>query len=68
MSGEKTTISIEIKVDAEEMLSKIVTQYDLSDTSKAIRCLLDYVAEDGDWDTILRRSDVADASGTNTTH
>ena len=55
MSGEKTTISIEINVDAEEMLSKIVTEYDLSDTSKAIRCLLDYVAEDGDWDTIFRK-------------
>ena len=54
MSGEKTTISAEINVDAEEMLSKIVTQYDLSDTSKAIRCLLDYVAEDGDWDTIFK--------------
>ena len=55
MSGEKTTIPVEINVDAEEMLSKIVTQYDLSDTSKAIRCLLDYVEEDGDWDTIFKK-------------
>ena len=55
MSGEKTTIPVEINVDAEEMLSKIVTQYQLSDSSKAIRCLLDYVAEDGDWDTIFKK-------------
>ena len=55
MSGEKTTIPVEINVDSEEMLSKIVAQYDLSDTSKAIRCLLDYVAEDGDWDAIFKK-------------
>ena len=54
MSGEKTTIPVEINVDAEEMLSEIITQYQLSDSSKAIRCLLDYVAEDGDWDTIFK--------------
>ncbi|MBT07533.1 MAG: hypothetical protein CMM32_11585 [Rhodospirillaceae bacterium] len=55
MSGEKTTIPLELNVDSQEMLSKIVAQYDLSDTSKAIRCLLDYVAEDGDWDTIFKK-------------
>jgi len=55
MSGDKESVAFEINADAIKMLSKIVDKYDLPDTSKAIRCLLDYVAEDGDWDTIFKK-------------
>ena len=55
MSGDKEAIAIDINSDAKEMLLKIVDQYDLTDTSKAVRCLLDYVAEEGDWDTIFKK-------------
>jgi len=55
MSGDKEAVAFEINADAAKMLSKIVDKYDLPDTSKAIRCLLDYAAEDGDWDTIFKK-------------
>lgn len=54
MAGEKIDVSFEINEDALDMLKKIVAQYGLPDTSKALRCLLDYVAEDGDWDVIFK--------------
>tara|TARA_B110000263_G_C15035989_1_gene386332 strand:+ start:271 stop:456 length:186 start_codon:yes stop_codon:yes gene_type:complete len=55
MSGDKEAVAFEINADAAKMLSKIVDKYDLPDTSKAIRCLLDYAAEDGDWDIIFKK-------------
>ena len=55
MSGDKESITLEINSDAKEMLSSIVDKYNLPDTSKAIRCLLDYTAEVGDWDTIFKK-------------
>tara|TARA_Y100000588_G_C13581208_1_gene638796 strand:- start:369 stop:554 length:186 start_codon:yes stop_codon:yes gene_type:complete len=55
MSGDKEAVAFEINADAAKMLSQIVDKYDLPDTSKAIRCLLDYAAEDGDWDTIFKK-------------
>ena len=53
MAEGKITASFEINAETNEMLKKIAEQYDLPDTSKAIRCLLDYVAQDGDWDKIF---------------
>ncbi len=55
MAGEKLSIEFEINSDAEKMLSKIVKQYNFPDKSKAIRCLLDYTSEEGDWDTIFKK-------------
>ena len=55
MAGEKVTVSFEINNDAEEMLDKIVEEYSLPNRSKAIRCLLDYTASDGDWDQIFKK-------------
>lgn len=55
MAGDKVQVSFEINDDAQEMLNEIVEKYNLPDVSKAVRCLLDYVAEDGDWDEIFKK-------------
>lgn len=55
MAGDKIDVSFEINEDALAMLKEIVAQYDLPDTSKALRVLLDYVAEDGDRDKIFKK-------------
>lgn len=55
MAGEKVQATFEINDDALAMLEKIVEQYKLPNTSKAIRCLLDYTAQDGDWDQIFKK-------------
>ncbi len=53
MAKDKITVSFEIHCDSEDMLKEIVEKFDLPDKSKAIRCLLDYVAEDGEWEEIF---------------
>ncbi|MAE63318.1 MAG: hypothetical protein CMJ18_03525 [Phycisphaeraceae bacterium] len=53
MAGDKTKITFEIYTDSNEMLEKIRDQFNLPDTSKAPRCLLDFAASDGDWDNIF---------------
>ena len=53
MAGDKVTVQFEINDDAEKMLDEIVSKFGLPDRSKAIRILLDYVAEDGDQDEIF---------------
>lgn len=55
MAGDKVKVSFEINEDALAMLEKIVEQYNLPDVSKAVRCLLDYTAEDGDWDQLFKK-------------
>jgi hypothetical protein len=54
MSDKKILVSFEIYDEANEMLESIAKKYDLPDASKAIRCLLDYAAKDGDWDEIFK--------------
>ena len=52
--SEKKEISFEIYSDSEKMLEQIVDKYDLSDTSKALRCLMDYVEEkESEWDEMF---------------
>ena len=52
--SEKKEISFEIYSESEEMLEKIVEKYDLPDTSKALRCLMDYVEEkESEWDEMF---------------
>ncbi len=52
--SEKKEISFEIYSESEEMLEKIVDKYNLPDTSKVIRCLMDYVEEkESEWDEIF---------------
>ena len=52
--SEKKEISFEIYSESEAMLGQIVNKYDLSDTSKALRCLMDYVKEkESEWDEMF---------------
>ena len=52
---EKKDISFTIYSDQDEMLEQIVEAYNLPDKSKAIRCLLDYVEENGEnWDDMFQ--------------
>ena len=54
MAGDKKKITLEINIDSDEMLEKIVEVYKLPDKSKAIRVLLDYVQEkETDWDDMF---------------
>ena len=53
MSGEKVRVQFELNDDAEALLADIVKKFDLPDVSKAVRILLDYIAEDGDLDEIF---------------
>ncbi len=53
MAGDKITASFEIQKDADAMLKYAAEKYGLPDKNKALRCLLDYLAEDADWDTIF---------------
>ena len=47
-------MSFEIYSDSEKMLEQIIDKYDLSDKSKALRCLLDYAEErESDWDDMF---------------
>jgi hypothetical protein len=53
MGGDKITVPFVIHPDAMEMLATIAAKYRLADESKALRCLLDFAATDGDWDEIF---------------
>ena len=55
MAGEKTSVTFDINRDAQDMLKRIAEKYKLPDASKALRCLLDYAATDGDWDEIFAK-------------
>ena len=53
MSGEKVSATFEVQEDALAMLDEAVEKHDLDSRDKALRCLLDYCAEDGDWEEIF---------------
>ena len=53
MGGVKITVPFVIHADTMEMLATIAAKYRLSDEWKALRCLLDYAATDGDWAEIF---------------
>jgi hypothetical protein len=55
MSGKKLKVAFEIYPDSFEMLLRAAEQYKISEPSKALRCVLDYVATEGDWDRIFRK-------------
>ena len=55
MAGVKVETPYELIADQHEMLQTIAERYSLPDASKALRCLLDYVATDGDWDEIFKK-------------
>lgn len=45
----KVRVTFEIYPDSLEMLAEVTRRYGMADPSKALRCLLDYAATDGDW-------------------
>lgn len=53
MSGKKLKVAFEIHPDSFEMLLRAAEQFKIDDPSKALRCVLDYVATDGDWQAIF---------------
>jgi hypothetical protein len=56
MSGlPKLRVTFEIYPDSWEMLQDVTKKYQLPDPSKALRCLLDYAATDGDWHEIFEK-------------
>ena len=55
MAGEKIKVNFEINRDSQEFLESMVEKYGLADASKAMRCLLDYAASDGDTDEIFKK-------------
>jgi hypothetical protein len=55
MAGPKIKVTFEINPDSYELLKQVRDRYKLPDTSKALRCLLDYAAADGDWDEIFAK-------------
>jgi len=56
MSGlPKLRVEFEIYGDSWAMLQEITRRYELADPSKALRCLLDYAATDGDWDAMFKK-------------
>lgn len=51
----KLRVEFEIYGDSWAMLQEVTRRYELQDASKALRCLLDYAATDGDWDKIFKQ-------------
>ncbi len=48
MSDERVTESFELYADQIDWLKRMVEAYDLSDASKALRCLINHAREDAD--------------------
>ena len=53
MAGIKTQTNFEVQEDLLRMLDEAASRYNLPSRDKALRCVLDYVAKDGDWDEIF---------------
>ncbi len=53
MAGMKSATTFEVQQDLIAMLDEAATKYGLAGRDKALRCVLDYVAQDGDWDEIF---------------
>ena len=55
MAGKKIPVEFEIQEDLVKMLEYAANKYKLGDKSKALRCLLDFAAIDGDWDVLFKQ-------------
>ena len=53
MGEDKIEQTFEIQKDAINMLDEAVEKHNRESRDKALRCLLDYCAEDGDWEDIF---------------
>jgi hypothetical protein len=55
LSAKKLRVTFEIYPDSFAMLNEIAQKHGMPDASKALRCLLDYAATDGDWEQIFKK-------------
>ena len=55
MAGIKQPGGLQVQQDVLDMLDEAARRYDLPDRDKALRCVLDYVAQDGVWDEIFKK-------------
>lgn len=55
MAGKKTGVEFQVQEDLVKMLEFAGEKYKLGDKDKALRCILDYIATDADWDEIFKR-------------
>jgi hypothetical protein len=53
LSAKKLRVTFEVYPDSLAMLNDIAQKHGMADASKALRCLLDYAATDGDWKQIF---------------
>ncbi len=53
MGGIKTAQSYELNEDVIQWLNEMADQYDLPDSGKALRVVLDYVREEADLDEVF---------------
>ena len=54
MAGAKTGVEFKVQKDLVQMLEYAADKYKLGDKDKALRCVLDYIATDADWDEIFK--------------
>ena len=55
MAGEKNGVAFQVQKDLIKMLEYAADKYKLGDKDKALRCILDYIATDADWDEIFQK-------------
>ena len=55
MAGEKNGVAFQVQKDLVKMLEYAADKYKLRDKNKALRCILDYIATDADWDEIFQK-------------
>ena len=55
MAGDKVTVEVELNPDMLTLLDDAVKDYRLADRGKALRCLLDWLAVDGDRDRVFKK-------------
>jgi hypothetical protein len=54
MAGAKYGVQFQVQKDLVKMLEFAADKYKLGDKDKALRCILDYIATDADWDEIFK--------------
>ncbi len=55
MAGDKVKVEVELNPDMLTLLDDAVKDFRLADRSKALRCLLDWLAADGDRDAVFKK-------------
>jgi hypothetical protein len=55
MAGEKNGVAFQVQKDLVKMLEYAADKYKLGNKDKALRCILDYIATDANWDEIFQK-------------